>query len=122
MRNFRDLDIWKDSIILVKEVYALIDLLPEAERFGLKSQISRCVISIPANIAEGCSKDSQKDFVRFLHISLGSAFELETHLVVCKELSFIEDEVEKAFNEKIKILQKNSPKLKFENIHRMKTS
>jgi four helix bundle protein len=106
MRNFRDLDIWKDSIILVKEVYALIDLLPEAERFGLKSQISRCVVSIPANIAEGCSKDSQKDFVRFLHISLGSAFELETHLVVCKELSFIEDEVEKAFNEKIKILQK----------------
>ncbi|WP_412176255.1 four helix bundle protein [Formosa sp. PL04] len=51
--------------------------------------MSRCVVSIPANIAEGCAKDSQKDFVGFLQISLGSAFELETHLIICRELSFI---------------------------------
>ncbi|WP_248723296.1 four helix bundle protein [Seonamhaeicola sp. ML3] len=88
MRNFRELDIWKDSITLVKKIYSLIENLPETEKFGLKSQISRCVVSIPANIAEGCAKDSQKDFVRFLQISLGSAFELETHIIICSELSY----------------------------------
>ncbi|TWO32631.1 four helix bundle protein [Seonamhaeicola sediminis] len=89
MRNFRELDVWKDSVALVKKVYVLIDHLPETEKFGLKSQISRCVVSIPANIAEGCAKDSQKDFVRFLQISLGSAFELETHIIICSELSYL---------------------------------
>ncbi|WP_347922463.1 four helix bundle protein [Pontimicrobium sp. SW4] len=93
MRNFRHLEVWKDSIILVKTIYKLVDALPDFEKFGLKSQISRCVVSIPANIAEGCAKDSQKDFVRFLQISLGSAFELETHLIICVELSYLpEDE------------------------------
>ena len=92
MRNFRELDIWKDSIALVKEIYILVDKLPDTEKFGLKSQISRCVVSIPANIAEGSAKDSQKDFIRFLQISLGSAFELETHLIICNELSFISEE------------------------------
>lgn len=104
MRNFRELDVWKDSISLVKEVYNLVEILPISEKFGLKSQISRCVISIPANIAEGCAKDSQKDFVRFLQISLGSAFELETHLVICTELSFISKEEKLISN--INILQK----------------
>lgn len=91
MRNFRDLEIWKDSIVLVKTIYELVDNLPDSEKYGLKSQISRCVVSIPANIAEGCAKDSQKDFVRFLQISLGSAFELETHLIICFELSFVNE-------------------------------
>lgn len=90
MRNFRDLEIWKDSIGLVKIVYKLVENLPESEKFGLKNQISRCVVSIPANIAEGCAKDSQKDFVRYLQISLGSAFELETHYVICVELKYLE--------------------------------
>ena len=106
MRNFRELDVWKDSITYVKEVYSLLNKLPDSERFGLKSQIGRCVVSIPANIAEGWAKDSQKDFVRFLRISLGSAFELETHLIICKELSFISENDEKLMNEKIQILQK----------------
>ncbi|WP_370391494.1 four helix bundle protein [uncultured Winogradskyella sp.] len=90
MRNFRELEIWQDAIELVKAVYALIEQLPESEKFGLKPQMSRCAISIPANIAEGCSRDSQKDFVRFLQISLGSAFELETHLIISSDLSFFE--------------------------------
>lgn len=106
MRNFRELDVWKDSIKLVKEVYTLIEKLPQAEKFGLKSQISRCVVSIPANIAEGCAKDSQKDFVRFLQISLGSAFELETHLIICNELSFIPEEESFKLINKIIVLQK----------------
>jgi len=104
MRDFRKLDVWKDSIILVKRIYELIEVLPEKEKFGLKSQISRCVTSIPANIAEGCAKDSQKDFVRFLQISLGSAFELETHLIICFELSYLKEN--KELVEEIQTLQK----------------
>ncbi|WP_203259000.1 four helix bundle protein [Hyunsoonleella ulvae] len=106
MRNFRNLDVWKDSITLVKDIYVLIDKLPDIEKFGLKSQISRCAVSIPANIAEGSAKDSQKDFVRYLKVSLGSAFELETHLVICKELSYISHDEEKDIIEKVNILQK----------------
>ena len=106
MRNFRELDVWKDSISLVKEVYLLVKKLPDSENFGLKSQISRCVVSISSNIAEGCAKDSQKDFVRFLQISLGSAFELETHFVICREVSYISLEDEKKLNEKLNTLQK----------------
>ena len=106
MRNFRELDVWKDSINLAKEVYLLIEKLPDSEKFGLRSQISRCVVSIPANIAEGSANDSQKDFVRFLQISLGSAFELETHIIICKELSFISIADENILNEKINILDK----------------
>lgn len=90
MRNFRDLEVWEDSRKLVKVIYDLCEELPNSEKFGLKSQITRCVVSIPANIAEGCAKDSQKDFVRFLQISLGSVFELETHLIICNDLSYLE--------------------------------
>jgi len=106
MRNFRELDVWKDSINLVKEVYLLIEKLPDSEKFGLRSQISRCVVSISANITEGSANDSQKYFVRFLQISLGSAFELETHIIICKELSFISIADENILNEKINILKK----------------
>lgn len=106
MRNFKELDIWKDSLSIVKQVYILIDKLPDSEKFGLKSQISRCVVSIPADIAEGCAKNSQKDFIRFLQISLGSSFEFETHLIICKELSLISAEDEKIVNEQLNVPQK----------------
>lgn len=88
MRNFRELEIWKDSIILVKKIYELTSQLPEREKYGLISQMNRCSVSIPSNIAEGCSKDSQKDFIRYLQMSLGSAFELETQLEICKEIGY----------------------------------
>ena len=91
MRNFRELDVWKDARKLVKEVYLLTKSLLETEKYGLTSQIKRCVISIPANIAEDSAKFSQKDFVRFLQISLGSAYELESHLILCSDLEFINE-------------------------------
>lgn len=62
MRNFKELDIWKESRVLAKQIYLLSNDLPQDEKFGLTSQIRRCVISIPTNIAEGAAKDSQKDF------------------------------------------------------------
>ena len=90
MRNFRELEIWKGGVSLVKEVYSLINTLPESERFGLQSQIRRSSISIPTNIAEGCGRDSNQDFKRFLHISLGSTYELETQIIISIELEMID--------------------------------
>ncbi len=106
MRNFRALNVWKDGRILVKEVYTLTKFLPDSERFGLIPQIQRSAISIPANIAEGCDKYSEKDFVRFLQISLGSAYELETHLILCEDLEFLSPDSADCVVEKIQILQK----------------
>ena len=62
MRNFKELEVWKEGRILAKDIYLLSNTLPQDEKYGLISQIKRCVISIPSNIAEGCAKDSQKDF------------------------------------------------------------
>ncbi len=89
MRNFKELEVWKEGRILSKDIYLLTKSLPDDEKFGLISQIKRCVISIPANIAEGAAKNSQKDFARFLQISLGSCFELESHLILCMDLEII---------------------------------
>lgn len=106
MRNFRELEVWKDSRKLVKDIYLISNLLPKTEKYGLTSQINRCAISIPANIAEGSAKYSPKDFVRFLQISLGSAYELESHLLLCTDLDFIEFETATATIENIQVLQK----------------
>ncbi len=67
----------------------LAEFLPVAEKYGLRSQICRSAVSIPSNIAEGCSRSSQVDFKRFLEIALGSSFELETQLIIIEELSII---------------------------------
>ena len=92
MRNFRDLDVWKQGIEIVKQVYNLSEKLPSEEKFGLRSQITRAAISIPSNIAEGSSRNSETEFKRFLEISMGSLFEVETQLVIVEELGFISSE------------------------------
>lgn len=88
--NFRDLGIWKDSFSIVKEVYELCQKLPGDEKFGLKSQIQRCAVSIPSNIAEGSGRTSDKEFLHFLNIAISSSYELETQLLLCNELFEIE--------------------------------
>jgi len=92
MRNFRELNIWKEGIILVKEIYKLSKRLPAEEKFGLKSQICRAGVSIPSNIAEGCIRNSEVEFKRFLEIAIGSSFELETQLIIISELQYISDD------------------------------
>lgn len=72
MRNFREYDVWIDSMKLVKDIYVLVDDFPSTVKYSLSSQITRSAISIPSNIAEGASRSSEKDFGRFLEISLGS--------------------------------------------------
>src|SRR5690554_6118199 len=106
MRDFRKLEIWQKGISIVKKVYTLTSSLPDFEKFGLVSQMQRCSVSIPSNIAEGASRNSEKDFKRFLEIAIGSAFELETQLILCAELNYIntEDQI-KTIND-LHILQK----------------
>lgn len=93
MRDFKKLDIWKHSIDLVKEVYLVVEKLPFEEKFGLRSQITRAAVSVPSNIAEGSSRNSDIEFKRFLEIAMGSLFELETQLIISKELGFIKEEI-----------------------------
>ncbi len=92
MRNFRQLEIWKNGIEIVKQAYVLSQLLPSEEKFGLRSQITRASVSIPSNIAEGCSRNSEIEFKRFLEIAMGSLFEVETQLIISQELEFIQQE------------------------------
>ncbi|WP_317130368.1 four helix bundle protein [Pontimicrobium aquaticum] len=82
MHNFKKLKIWIDSIELVSESYKLTKTFPDFEKFGLSTQINRCAISIPSNIAEGSSKSTNKHFNKYLEDSLGSAFEWEIQLIM----------------------------------------
>jgi four helix bundle protein len=92
MRDFRKLNIWQQGIQLVKEVYLLTGLLPKEEKYGLKSQMCRAAVSIPSNIAEGCSRNSDIEFRRYLEMAMGSTFELETQLILLKEIGFTHEE------------------------------
>jgi len=99
MRNFKKLAIWKKGIHIVKEMYKVSELLPSEEKFGLRSQMRRAAISIPSNIAEGSSRNSEVEFKRFLEISIGSLFELETQLIIAEELEFLKtDQTKDLFN------------------------
>ncbi|MCE2743299.1 MAG: four helix bundle protein [Fluviicola sp.] len=101
--NFRELKIWQESMKIVKSVYSLTSNLPSDERFGLVSQINRCSISIPSNIAEGSGRTSNKEFIHFLNISISSSFELETQLILANDLFNTDSE---EIIEKINELQK----------------
>ena len=92
MHNFRKLDIWIKSMSLVKDLYLITKTFPKSEQFGITSQIQRAAVSVPTNIAEGSAKSSNKDFARFLEISLGSACELETLILLSKDLNYIEND------------------------------
>ncbi len=85
----KDLRVWKEAIGLVKEVYEIATTFPKDEIYGLVSQIKRSAVSIPSNIAEGAARNSQKELVQFLFISLGSLSELETQLIISQELGFM---------------------------------
>ncbi len=91
MRNFREFVIWNEAVELTICIYRLTKLLPKEEEYGLKSQLRRAAVSIPSNIAEGCSRTSEKEFKRFLEFSLGSSFEIETDLLIAQRLSMISE-------------------------------
>ena len=92
MHKVEDLKIWQKSIDLTKSVYLLASELPSDEKFGLNSQIKRCSVSIPSNIVEGAGRNSNKEFKHFLSIANGSAYELQTQLILLTELNLITKE------------------------------
>ena len=84
----KDLDIWKNSMSIVEEVYSITKAFPSDEKFGLISQMRRAAVSIPSNIAEGAARGGFKEYIHFLYISLGSLSELETQLILAQRIGY----------------------------------
>ena len=112
MNYFKELKVWQKAMELVTNTYLKSQIFPKEEIYGLTSQIRRCAVSIPSNIAEGCGRNTDKDFNNYLGISLGSAFEFETQLIICKNLSFINQEVINFLESEIQHIQNMIIKLK----------
>jgi four helix bundle protein len=88
MRNFKELKIWQKGFDIAISAFELVSTFPREERYSLSSQITRAAVSISANIAEGSSRGSEKDYKRFIEIALGSSFELETHILVAEKMNY----------------------------------
>ena len=106
MHNFKDLRVWQKSIDLAIDFYQAISFFPDTEKFGLISQMKRAAVSIPSNIAEGAGRNSNKEFKYFLSISLGSAFEIETQLIIANRLELINNIITNELNDKISDIQR----------------
>lgn len=96
IKSYKDLIVWQKGYELVKQVYILSSKLPQSEVFALQSQMRRSAVSIVSNIAEGSSRKTRKDYCQFIHIAYGSTSELETQLLLCKDLYKISIEKELA--------------------------
>lgn len=94
IKSHKDLKAWQESMLLVVAIYKISEHFPETEKFGLTSQIRRCAVSIPSNIAEGFARKGNKELLQFLYISLGSLAELETQYEIAKNLNYIEESEE----------------------------
>lgn len=111
MHNFKELNVWQSSVNLATEIYRVTKTYPKNEMYGLTSQIRRCSISISSNIAEGAGRSGKKEFRYFLNIAYGSSFELETQLIISKNLNYVDHEKFEFLNEKIVEIQKMLYKL-----------
>lgn len=89
MQDYKNLQVWQKAHILVLELYKLTQVLPKEETFGIKSQLRRAAVSIPANLAEGCGKITSKDTANFFQIALGSLHETEYYILLSKDLAYI---------------------------------
>lgn len=103
-RNFKEYPVWQRARELNKDIYSLN--LPYAEKKGLIDQIQRASVSISSNIAEGCGRSSNVEFARFLEIALGSAFEVESQLILCYDLGYITEDVLNYVEPKVTEIQK----------------
>lgn len=93
MKNYKELDVWKNSRALVKEVYLITKAFPKEEQYGIISQMRRSAVSVPANIAEGHGRNHDKDSIQFFHISRGSLYELETLIILATDLEYINEKI-----------------------------
>jgi len=118
MRDFRKYRIWQDAVSITNDVYNITEGFPRKEIYGLSNQLQRAAVSIASNIAEGASRESAVEFAHFLEIAIGSAFEVETQLIIAyqrnylsqdsfqKIISFLQEE-EKSINTFIQTLKPN---------------
>jgi len=88
-KDYTSLNVWKEGKNLVVCIYKITEMFPDKEMYGLTSQIRRCAVSIPSNIAEGCGRQHVKDSIQFFYISRGSLYELETQIHISKDLEYI---------------------------------
>lgn len=90
MQDFRNLKVWREAHLLALEIYRLTASFSDQERYGLTSQMRRAAVSVPSNIAEGCGRDNDGDFHRFVQIAMGSAAELEYQLLLAHDLNMVD--------------------------------
>lgn len=91
MHRYKELEVWKQSRSFCKIIYVITTQFPADEKFGLVSQLRRAGVSIPSNIAEGASRNSNKDFSRFIEIAIGSCYEIETQLILATDIGFLKE-------------------------------
>lgn len=112
MRDFKNYDVWKLSHLFTLKVYDITKSFPKDEFYGLVSQIRRASSSIPTNISEGCGRDSDTEFSRFLTIALGSASEVEYLIILSKDLNYIDNHIYSNLTEEINIIKRKIYSLK----------
>jgi len=112
MRDFKKYHIWKLSHDLTLDIYKLTHGFPKEELYGLTSQIRRASSSIPTNISEGCGRDSDEEFNRFLTIALGSACETEYLIILAKDLTYVEDNQSNILIERVNLIKSKIYQLK----------
>jgi four helix bundle protein len=106
MKDFKRLQVWEKSHHLVLEIYKLTAVFPQSELYGLTSQVRRAGASIPANIAEGCGRSGDAELARFFQIAMGSASELEYHILLTKDLGFINQSIFEKLTNEIETIKK----------------
>lgn len=106
MRDFKKYDVWQLSHKLVLEIYAITKHFPSTEKYALTSQMQRAAYSIPSNFSEGCGRNSDKDFNRYIQICLGSAHELEYFILLTKDLKIINDQDFEKLNKDINLIKR----------------
>src|SRR5262249_59456947 len=106
MRNYRDLQVWSKAHLLTLDLYRTSRIFPREEMYGLTSQVRRAAASIGANLAEGCGRRTSTELARFVRIALGSASELDYHLLLCRDLTFLKNEEFKKMSDKLTEIRK----------------
>jgi len=111
MQDFKKLEVWRRSYALALAMYRATKAFPREEQYGLTSQSRRCAVSIPANIAEGCGRQTNADLNRFLHIAMGSAAELECLLMLASDLDYLDAEVHTELHDELQSVRRQLNRL-----------
>jgi four helix bundle protein len=106
MRDFRKYDVWKLGHEIVLDIYQITQNFPTHEIYGITNQLRRASVSIPTNISEGCGRNSDAEFSRFIHIALGSASEVEYLIQLSLDLKYLKENFYQELNDKINLIKK----------------